>query len=301
MNITLDQLTVFSQIAATGGVNAAAEAIHRSPSAVSHALHKLQQELAVELFEKVGRRLEITEHGRSLLPLAEQLLNDRQHLIDSAALLNTGFSNELSIAIDAVLPHPVILDALARFSDLFPACKVRLSEEVLTGVEERVRQKEAEIGIGYRVPPGMLGERLMDITFLPVAAPGHVLAGMNQISSRELIRHRQIVVADSGMAQQVDSGWLKAQQRWTVSSMYTSLNIIRSGAAFAWLPAHLIEQPVEEGELVVLNLSFASRKTVSLYSILLHDENEIAMKLARYFLESCQAYTASRSSDKDQD
>ena len=52
--------------------------------------------------------------------------------------------------------------------------------------------------------------------------------------------YRQIVVRDSGVKQSVDSGWLGAQQRWTVSHLATSVQAVARCMGFAWLPRQRI-------------------------------------------------------------
>ena len=58
-----------------------------------------------------------------------------------------------------------------------------------------------------------------------------------------------MVTRDSGRIQPRDSGWLGAEQRWTVGSLPTARTFVSSGLGFAWLPRHLIARELAEGLL----------------------------------------------------
>ena len=64
--IDLVLLQTFHEVARLGSVTGAAKQLGRSQPAVSHRLRALEAELGVPLFEKVGRRLKLTDYGRRL-------------------------------------------------------------------------------------------------------------------------------------------------------------------------------------------------------------------------------------------
>jgi DNA-binding transcriptional LysR family regulator len=75
------------------------------------------------------------------------------------------------------------------------------------------------------------------------------------------------VVRDSATQQRVDSGWLGADQRWTVSHVATSIAMIARGMGFAWLPLTRIHRELAAGQLRELPLERGSRRRVSLYLV----------------------------------
>lgn len=120
----------------------------------------------------------------------------------------------------------------------------------------------------------------MDITFVPVVHISHPLAHESSISSRTLMAQRQVVISDSGSRDKVDSGWLKATQRWSVSSMHTAIEIIYSGMAFGWIPQHLIDKGLSSGELIRLQLKSGGEKSTSLFITLADESCVMSLALA---------------------
>jgi DNA-binding transcriptional LysR family regulator len=85
------------------------------------------------------------------------------------------------------------------------------------------------------------------------------------VTLQDLAGQRQIVVRDSARGTRVDSGWLGAEQRWTVSHVATSIAMIRRGTGFAWLPVTRIGDLLDSGELAPLPLGEGSRRAITLY------------------------------------
>ena len=74
MHITLRQLEVFAEVLKSGSTTQASVMLALSQSAVSAALTDLEGQLGVQLFDRVGKRLVVNEHGRLLYPRALALL-----------------------------------------------------------------------------------------------------------------------------------------------------------------------------------------------------------------------------------
>lgn len=271
-NINLEHVQAFTAVAELGGVNVAAKKLFKSPSTISHALSKLQGQLGLALFEQQGRKLYLTPSGTTLLKQAKILLAEKQALLNMARHLQQDNRGELTLAVDAIFPHDLLLESLREFAEQYPLCHIKLVEGVLSGAEEQMLSGQADICVAYRIPQGFLGEKLLEIPFVPVVSATHPLAGQAAVSSRSLMAQRQVVISDSGRETQIDSGWLKASRRWTVSNMYTAIEVINSGMAFGWIPEHLINKALVSGTLVRLQLKFGGDKSGALF-ISLADEH----------------------------
>jgi DNA-binding transcriptional LysR family regulator len=80
LRITLRELEVFAAIGRSGQITAAGEALGLSQSATSGAVAELERRLGVTLFDRIGRRVALNEHGRYLLPQALDLLQQAGEL-----------------------------------------------------------------------------------------------------------------------------------------------------------------------------------------------------------------------------
>lgn len=281
---SLEHWAVLATVVDEGGFQAAARKLHRSQSAVSYAIGRLQQQLGLALLEQQGRRAVLTDEGRHLLQRARNVLADLLVVEELAASLKLDWEPELRLVVDASFPRDLLLRIVSRLQARCPNTQMQLSDAVLSGAEESITERSADVVVTTRLPPGVLGEPLLEVEFIAVALPTHALLAQPQpLTASVLSRYTQAVVRDSGRAQPRDEGWLGARQRCTVSSVEASLALVRAGLAYAWLPAHLVREPLRTGALAELPLAFGGRRNLALSLVLVRPE--LAGPAARASLE----------------
>jgi DNA-binding transcriptional LysR family regulator len=286
---SLEQWAVLAAVVDEGGYAQAAAALHRSQSAVSYAVGRLQEELDVPLLVVEGRKAVLTSHGQTLLQRARGLLRDMNTLELLARSLKQGWEAELELVVDAAFPREHLLKIVAELQQLCPNTQMQLSDAVLSGAEEAIADGLADVVVTAHVPTGYVGEFLVDVSFIAVARPEHALFEVgHELSFEDLTRHVQVVVRDSGVKHPRDEGWLGAERRCTVSSMEASLATVKAGLAYAWLPVHVVAASLRDGTLKALPLVSGRERRVPLYLVLVH--SEVAGPAARAAVECFQRH-----------
>ena len=280
--ISLDQWQALIAVVDEGGYASAAEALDKSQSAISYAVQKIETELGVRAFALEGRRAKLTETGSLLYRQAKVLVEEANRIESAAIQLSQGWEPLVRVAADALFPQHCMLSALDAFAQHSPLTRVEYTETVLSGSDEALLRKEADVVIGGRVPPGFFGDQLMRVRFVAVAAADHPLNQADSLTHEDLRQHRQIVIRDSG-SRRIDSGWLGAEQRWTVSHPSTRIAAIRRGLGFAWVPESEIGDGLESGALKVLPLEEGVERLVDLH--LIYADGQYAGQAARYLGE----------------
>ncbi|MCC2654946.1 MAG: LysR family transcriptional regulator [Panacagrimonas sp.] len=295
---SLDQWAIFAAVVDQGGYAQAAEALHKSQSAISYAVSRLQDALELPLLVVAGRKAVLTEHGRTLLARVRPLLRDLQALEAQARLLKQGWEPELALVVDLAFPRERLLQVVAELQQLCPSTQVRLADAVLSGAEEAISESLADVVVTAHVPAGFLGDHLLDVEFIAVATPSHPLFAMpGPLETTQLERYTQVVVRDSGTRRPRDEGWLGANRRFTVSSMEASLSTVRAGLGYAWLPAHMTREDLRSGALRALPLAHGGSRNVPLYLVLV--KAELAGPAARTALECFQRHVPVSRRDAD--
>jgi DNA-binding transcriptional LysR family regulator len=269
----VEQWAVLAAVVDTGGFAQAAQVLHRSQSAVSYAVARLQESLGLPLLVVEGRKSVLTAHGHTLLTRARTLLKDLDLLEQLARSLKQGWEPELNLAVDAAFPRSRLLDIIAELQQSCPSTQIQLADVVLSGAEDAITAGTADVVVTSRVPPGFLGDWLQDVTFIAAARPDHPLFQLGrELTTDDLVRHVQAVVRDSGTTHPRNEGWLGAQRRFTVSSMEASLATLLAGLAYAWLPEHLLEEVLRSGALKRLPLATGGARNISLHVVLARPE-----------------------------
>lgn len=266
--ISLEQWAAFKAVVDEGSFARAAEVLNKSQSSVSYAIARLNEQLPSPVLELSGRKAVLTREGKVMYRRASQLLQQAQAAEETARLLSEGTEPEVVIAVDGLLEPGRVIPVLDAFSQRFPMTRLRMLETQLSGTEEALLEKKADIVLGNQVPVGFMGTPLTVVRMIAVAHPQHPLfanpasAGINEF---ELRSWRQVVLRDSGNRREQDAGWLGSEQRWTVSHFSTSLKVLRAGLAFAFMPWHWVEQDIREGTLRELPLHQGAERRLPIY------------------------------------
>ena len=139
--ITLEQWRALLAVVDEGGYAQAAEVLHKSQSAVTYAVQKLETMLGVKAFEIQGRKAILTPTGQLLYRRARVLLNEAGELEDTARAVSSGWEAEIGIAADVVFPSWLMVDCLARFGAESPHTRIEIYESVLSGTAELLLQQ----------------------------------------------------------------------------------------------------------------------------------------------------------------
>jgi DNA-binding transcriptional LysR family regulator len=264
--VTLDQWRSLLAVVDAGGYARAAELLDKSQSAVSYAITQLEEALNVKVFELQGRKAVASPAGELLYRRAKLLLEQADRLEKSAGCLSVQVEPLVKIAADLIIPPIQILKCLAIFAEDFPDTRVEILESVLSGTEDAILQRQVDLAIGGRVPMGFIGEKLVTVQMRCVSSPDHPLQQLGRaINFADMVSYRQIVIRDSGQYRRHTEGWQEAEQRWTVSHVKTSLDAIRLGLGYAWLPEAYLQDDIQAGRLKFLPLELGSVREVPTY------------------------------------
>jgi len=257
MRISLDALATLDAIARRGSFAAAAEELHRVPSAVTYTVQKLEQDLAIVLFDRTGHRARLTPAGTELLREGRHLLRAAGEIEQRVRRLAQGWEAELAITVDEIIPLPRLFPLLEAFYLLNPGTRIRLGEEILAGSWDALLSGRSDLVIGVSGDPPPEGgcsiQPLGPADFVFVVAPGHPLANAPEpLAPESLVEYRAITAADSSRSLPPrNSGLLSGQDCLNVPSMQAKVEAQVAGLGVGYLPAHLARPLVAAGRLVV--------------------------------------------------
>jgi len=270
--ISLEQWRSFTAVVDAGGYAQAAEALDKGQSTITYAVKKLEETLNVSAFEIKGRRAVLTSTGELLYQRALHLLEEAARLEQAAKSVSAGWEPVIGLSVEVLYPTWLLLQGLAEFGEESPHTHIELYESVMGGTQENLLQGRAAIALTPTVPVGFQGEPIMSLKFLPVAHPDHALHQLNRkLSSKDLRRHRHLIVRESG-SQRSSALGLQSEQRWTVSNMPTSIGAACRGYGYAWFPVHKIQRELADGELKPLPLVGGGERIHTMYLVLADPE-----------------------------
>lgn len=256
LKLSLEALQLVDAIDRSGSFAAAARELHRVPSTVSYAVAKLEEDLAVQVFERAGPRVELTAAGRALLEDGRQLLLAAQHLEHKIRRVASGWEAEFSIALDVLFPPSLLAAEVQQFYAVTDSTRLRFSQETLSGTWEALLDRRADLVIGAagEGPPGggYVAQPMGRLNFLFVVAPSHPLAEIRRpLTKTDLLAHRMVAVADSARRLPPRTvGLLVGQDTLTVPSLYEKFKMQLAGLGGGFLPEPWVRPAISAGRLV---------------------------------------------------
>ena len=267
--ISLEQWATFKAVVDEGSFARAAEILNKSQSSVSYTLAKMEERLPAPALEIHGRKAQMTELGKLLYRQANALLEQAIAIDKTAEYIASGWEQEVVIAADALVPMGKLFCALQQFSLISKYTRVRILETTLSGTDEALFSRKVNIALTPTIPAGFLGTPLWHIRMIPVVASTHELAkSTSPITEQQLAQHRQIVIRDSGTKREQNVGWLGSEQRWTVSHFSSSIEAVKAGLGFAFIPEDKIEHALHNDVLVRIPLEMNVERHLTVNLIL---------------------------------
>jgi LysR family glycine cleavage system transcriptional activator len=171
----------------------AADELGVTPAAVSHQVRMLEEHIGIALFQRVNRQLMLTEAGEACLPGIRAAFEGLAASVD--AISTAGRSGVLTVSVAPSLASKWLLPRL----DSFQAAHADIDVRVFASMQlVDFASGEADLAIRYGAGryPGLLSERLLSETVIPVCSP-KLLEGPNPLRSPADIRHHTLLHDDS--------------------------------------------------------------------------------------------------------
>ena len=256
MKLSFEVLEALDAIDRAGTFAEAAVLIHRVPSALTYLMQKAESDLGVTLFDRSGRRAQLTEAGRLLVEEGRRLLQTGRELESKVRGVHAGWEVELRLCLDEILPLPSLWPHVRAFYDMEMTTRLRLSTEVLGGVWDALVTGRADIAIGAAGEPphapNVAAKPIGLLRHVFVVAPHHPLATVEQpLDSGTISSHRGVVISDTSRALEPRSVAIHdGQPVIVVPTLAAKLDLLCEGMAVGMLPAPVVEEPIRQGKLV---------------------------------------------------
>ncbi len=251
--LPLTALRAFETAARTGSVRQAADALHVTPSAISHQLRALEESFGVALFRRANRRLILTEAGQVLLP---GLTEGFERLGDAVAALSA-FQRQGVLTVSMLSTFAVrwFIPRLTRFQKLHTDIEVRVSTTMRTVDFDR-EGIDAAIRHGHGDWPDLRSDRLIDDDIVPVCAPD-LAAGYPPLATPNDLERHTLLTSDARPEDWeiwltgIGRADLQPARRIAFDATHFALDAALGGAGVAIAARELVADDLQQGRLIM--------------------------------------------------
>ncbi|WP_337232231.1 DNA-binding transcriptional regulator YeiE [Citrobacter portucalensis] len=251
MHITLRQLEVFAEVLKSGSTTQASVMLALSQSAVSAALTDLEGQLGVQLFDRVGKRLVVNEHGRLLYPRALALLEQTTEIEQ----LFREDNGAIRVYASSTIGNYILPAMIARYRQDFPDLPLELSVGNSQDVINAVLDFRVDIGLieGPCHSTEIISEPWLEDELVVFAAPSSPLTKgpvtLEQLAASPWILRER----GSGTRELVDylllSHLPRVQMAMELGNSEAIKHAVRHGLGISCLSRRVIAEQLQAGTL----------------------------------------------------
>lgn len=254
---TLDQLRSFAAVAAREHVGGAARGIGLSQATVSQQVRLLEDALGVQLIERSGRGVRVTEAGRAVQRLAAGVLDGALAIDALGADYNQGRRGRIVVGSGHVIGAHRLAFWLARFVQENPRLDVAIVLDGWEALVDRLRTRSIDIAVMSidTAPQDLEGVVLEETELVVVVSPSHPLAARGGGDHARLSDFRELAHGQGSGTEQLarqmlglehsDAGHLELEEGALLAAL-------RAGLGWAALPRSVVAAECASGGLVIV-------------------------------------------------
>ncbi len=184
----LHQLRYFVAVAETGGFSKAAKRCFVAQPSLSQQIIKLEHELGQELFERLSRKIVLTEAGKALLPRAKLVLREAGNIKSGIKDDVDSGTGTLSVGLIPTIAPYLLPGSLDKYHTKFPKSQLKVSENLTDRLIRNIINLEVDVAI-MSLPiddPLIQTKTLFDDPLVLALSPGHPLKKSKKIRIEDL-------------------------------------------------------------------------------------------------------------------
>lgn len=256
----LRQLATFRMVAVTLSFSRTAQALNYVQSSVTAQIQGLEEELGTRLFDRLGKRVALTDAGARLLPYAEKMLNlaDEVRTVVCGGNVPTG---SLTITAPETICTYRLPMVLRQFRQRFPQVRLIFRPTEFADIRRCVSEGGIDVAFVIDEPvhsTALMIEQLVTEPVLLVASPDHPLAQLSSLTARDL-EGEHFLLTEVGCAYRnvLEREFNEVGIHASTNLEFTSVEAIKqctmAAMGITFLPKITVEQELEAGKLVELD------------------------------------------------
>ena len=255
-------LNTFIQVAELNSFTEAGEKLGYSQPTVSFQIKQLEQELGIQLFERIGHTITLTDSGRQALSYAQEICRMSDKMI-SSKMVDTTPKGNINLAMADSLCTPMIINNFNKFREMYPQISLNIKT---AGTDELFRlldHNEADIVCTldnhiYSTNYIISNEEKVDIHF--ICSADNPLANNTTLTVNDLL-NEPFLLTEKGMSYRrlLDENMAKSSIEikpvLEIGSADLICKLIKDNMGISFLPDYVTKSAVKNGDIVKLNVA----------------------------------------------
>lgn len=288
--MTIRHLKFFLYVIDEGGISSAAKKLYISQPSVSQAVLELEKHYGIRLFDRISKRLYLTESGRYLESYARHivsLFSEMEQNIKSSE--NKG---PLRIGASLTVGSAILPDILHRFKEIYKSVSVEITVRNTKEIEEALMKNALDLGVveGAIHMPDLVCKSFMQDDVVLVCGKAHPLYHKVNIDPQDL-QNQEFVLREVGSGTRelfesvMTANNIEWRQKWESADSGGIVSASANGFGIGVISKLLVQLPVIEGSLRILNVK--DIRFLRNFSVI-HHKNKYLSGPLKGFMNFCE-------------
>lgn len=288
--MTLRHLKIFVAVCQTGSVTAAGEKLYIAQPSISLAISELENYYGIKLFDRISKRLYITEGGKNFLQYANHILK----LFDEMETEVKNFDTHGIIRIGASITIGTYLlpQYIKSFKEIYPEMEVQAIINNSDTIEQSILNNNIDIALieGQIHSSYIRTHQFKKDKLVLICGLNHQLSNYDELHIND-IKNESFLLREKGSAGReicdniFATNGIDLNITWESSSTQAIIKAVSLGLGLSVLPYLLVKDSIERNEIKALNLKDIS---FDRYFSIIYHKNKFLTKSAKTFIDLCK-------------
>lgn len=240
MKATPNHYEIFLKVVETGNISKASEALDYTQSGISHVISSLEKQMGFKLFVRGSSGVALTDNGRKLVPLIQDIVNKQQLLKQEVFDINHQVGGKLRIGSFTSVTTLWLPGMITYFQNNYPEVELEIVDGNYSDIQHWLRHGRIDAGfLAGKVGDDFTFHELLEDPLLVVMPKGHPLAQKDAVPLDELVRY-PIILQPEGYNIDMRDILVKASSpadiRYILRDDISIISFVDSGLGISILP-----------------------------------------------------------------
>lgn len=257
--MTLRHLRIFMAVYQEMSITKASKKLHLAQPSVSLAIRELEEFYHIRLFDRINRRIFVTEKGEAFYDYASHIIDLFDEMENS--MISPDMPLKISIGSSITIGSYIVPQAIAEFHKKYPDCQVKVKIENSQKIVQAVLKNELDLGL---VEDKVQHEQLEAVPFMQdelyfVCGRNHPLAVEKSLGLEDICGYPLFMREPGSASREITDGLMKAHQlrpgiEWESVSNCALIQAVKVNPGITVMSGKLIQEEVKRGSIVILPL-----------------------------------------------
>lgn len=287
--MTLRHLKIFLAVCEQNSITKAAEKLYISQPAVSNSIKELEDYYGIKFFDRISKRLILTEAGKRVLEYATHIVSLFDEMESNVRDMDK--MGKLNIGSSMTIGTKFMPAFVRRFKDLYPQTDIRVIIDSSDVIEKKIQRGELDFGLIESVVhlESIISETFMDDELAIICNPSHPFCDKS-VNIDDFIKEQFLLREKGSGARELFDDVLTSQGYslapiWESTNTQALVNAVSNGLGISVLPYLLIKEELESGKIGLFTVNGLKLKRK--FSIIYH-KNKYLTSAAKAFIDMCK-------------